>query len=142
MAYTHRLSQDDLTDLRGVGVTAHLLQWWIEKSHEARVVVVGRRVFAIAIYANSATGRVDWRADFPALSYEIIDPPPAVQTGVTTYLKLLGLAFAAFDFAIDQSGTWWFLESNSSGQYGWLEDATGAPISQAIADLLTEGQCV
>lgn len=141
VAYTRRLSRDDLTDLRGIDVTAHQLQQWIEKSYEARVVTVGQRVFTIAIYANSADARIDWRADFRALSYEVIDPPPAVQTGVTTYLKTLGLAFAAFDFAIDQSGNWWFLESNSSGQYGWLEDATGAPISQAIADLLTEGQC-
>jgi len=36
---------------------------------------------------------------------------------------------------------WVFLESNSSGQYGWLEAQTGAPITDHIADLLTGGDC-
>ncbi|MGH3889036.1 MAG: hypothetical protein ACRDSZ_21190, partial [Pseudonocardiaceae bacterium] len=31
------------------------------------------------------------------------------------------------------------LESNSSGQYFWLEAHTGAPITNALADLLTDG---
>jgi hypothetical protein len=43
------------------------------------------------------------------------------------------------DFAIEADGRWCFLESNGSGQYGWLEAQTGAPITAALADLLAEG---
>lgn len=57
------------------------------------------------------------------------------------YLDALGLAWAAFDFVIDTTGAWWFLESNGSGQYGWLEAQTGAPITAALADLLSAGAC-
>jgi hypothetical protein len=32
------------------------------------------------------------------------------------------------------------LESNSSGQYAWLQSQTGAPISAALADILTLGK--
>ena len=32
------------------------------------------------------------------------------------------------------------LESNSSGQYFWLEAQTAAPITKALADLLAEGK--
>jgi hypothetical protein len=50
----------------------------------------------------------------------------------------LGLAYAAVDFAIDAQHRYWFLDSNSSGQYGWLEAQTGAPITATLADLLTQ----
>lgn len=33
------------------------------------------------------------------------------------------------------------LESNSSGQYFWLEAHTGAPITATLADLLAAGAC-
>ncbi|HEY2766395.1 MAG TPA: hypothetical protein VGJ13_20645, partial [Pseudonocardiaceae bacterium] len=46
---------------------------------------------------------------------------------------------SAVDFSIDSDGRWVFLESNSSGQYFWLESHTGAPITDALADLLIEG---
>jgi hypothetical protein len=32
-----------------------------------------------------------------------------------------------------------FLEVNPSGQYGWIEQATGLPITRTLADLLAEG---
>jgi D-alanine-D-alanine ligase-like ATP-grasp enzyme len=53
----------------------------------------------------------------------------------------MGLAYAAVDFAIDADEHWIFLESNSSGQYFWLEANTGAPITHALVDVLTEGPC-
>lgn len=43
-------------------------------------------------------------------------------------------------FAVDHDRRWWFLEANPGGQYGWLQAATGAPISTAMADLLERGR--
>jgi hypothetical protein len=40
---------------------------------------------------------------------------------------------------VSPSGAWTFLEINPGGQYGWIEDATGLPITDALADLLAEG---
>ena len=54
-------------------------------------------------------------------------------------MSALGLVYSAVDFAIDADGRWCFLESNSSGRYGWLETQTGAPITTALADLLAGG---
>jgi glutathione synthase/RimK-type ligase-like ATP-grasp enzyme len=50
----------------------------------------------------------------------------------------MGLVYGALDFVIGPDG-WTFLEVNAGGQYGWLEDATGAPITSRLADLLTKG---
>jgi ATP-grasp ribosomal peptide maturase len=141
VAYTHRLTAEDLTDLAGADATATQVQQWVNKIHEARVVVVGQRMFTILIRAGSPASRVDWRADYPALSYEWVDTPPKVEKGLRAYLAEMGLAYAAVDFAIDAEERWVFLESNSSGQYFWLESQTGAPITTALADLLTEKGC-
>ncbi|APU14037.1 MULTISPECIES: ATP-grasp ribosomal peptide maturase [Actinoalloteichus] len=139
VAYTHRLTDADLADLRSVASTATQVQRWVDKSHEARVIVIGRRMFTILIHAHSAAARVDWRADYGALTYELVDTPLDIERGLRAYMDILGLAYAAVDFAFDTDGRAWFLESNGSGQYGWLESRTGAPISAALADLLTEG---
>jgi hypothetical protein len=32
------------------------------------------------------------------------------------------------------------LEINAGGQYGWLEDVTDAPLTDQLADLLTQGK--
>lgn len=142
VAYTRRLDAEALGDLAGVATTATQVQSWVDKAWEARIVVVGDRMFTIRISAGSAAARVDWRADFDALSYEWIDTPSNVEDGVRAYMKALGLAYAALDFAVDSGGEFVFLESNSGGQYGWLEAQTGAPITAAIADLLERGRPV
>lgn len=141
VAFTHRLTAADLADLSGVGATATQAQHWVNKTHEARVVVVGERTFTILILAGSDASRVDWRADYPALSYEWVDTPSEIEKGLRAYLAEMGLIYAAVDFAIDVDGRWVFLESNSSGQYFWLEAHTRAPITVALADLLAAGAC-
>lgn len=141
VAYTRRLDPVDLADLRGVGSTALQAQAWVDKQAEARVIVVGERMFTILVKAGSAAAHIDWRADFDALTYELIDTPPEVEAGVRGYMKALGLAYAALDFGIEaDTGRVAFYESNSSGQFGWLEAQTGAPITAVLADLLT-GAC-
>jgi ATP-grasp ribosomal peptide maturase len=140
IVYTHRLDEGDLADLHNVGSTAHQFQDWVhDKHHEARVIVVGDRIFPVLIHASSATSRIDWRTDYGALRYELAELPVSVENGVRCYMAAFGLAYAAFDFAIDATGKWFFLEANTAGQYGFLETHTGAAISNALADLLAGG---
>jgi ATP-grasp ribosomal peptide maturase len=136
--FTHRLDESDLTDLRGVEHTAHQFQRWVPKAFEARVFVVGDRVFAAAIYAGNKASYLDWRNDYSALRYEPIEPPPDVIAGAVAYCAQLGLVYGAFDFVIRPDGQWVFLECNPGGQYGWIEDAVNVPITEAIAHLLSE----
>ncbi|WP_158642338.1 MULTISPECIES: transposase [Actinomadura] len=39
-------------------------------------------------------------------------------------------------FAVTEDGAWWFLECGPGSQWAWLEDETGAPIAEAVADTL------
>jgi ATP-grasp ribosomal peptide maturase len=139
--FTHQLTAAELGDLAGVDATAHLFQHAIsEKAFEARLTVVGRSVFAAAIHTDSAAGRADWRSDYASLRLSVVEPPDAVTKGVLTFMDEFGLNFGAFDFAVDNiDGTWWFFECNSSGQFRFVEEATGLPITSALADLLEKG---
>jgi glutathione synthase/RimK-type ligase-like ATP-grasp enzyme len=140
VAYTHRLTDGDLANLDNVRSTAHQFQDWVpDKKRDARVIVVGDRIFPFFIHADSPASRVDWRADYAALRYELTDLPVTVENGVRGYIAAFGLVYAAFDFAIDATDQWFFLEANTAGQYGFLESNTDAPISASLADLLAGG---
>lgn len=142
VAHTHLLD-DDLADLSGINLTSHLLQQYIDKRFDARCIVIGSRVFTVAIYAHSPEAKVDFRSDYSSLAYEVVDPPQHVLDGIRAYMDTFGLAYACFDFAVgpgpEGSETFWFLEANCRGQHGWLEQQTSLPISAAIAELLIEG---
>ncbi|WP_018585985.1 ATP-grasp ribosomal peptide maturase [Salinispora arenicola] len=136
---TRLLSDSDLADLRGIETTAHQFQPFIQKAYEVRLTVVGSRMFAAAITAHSAAAKIDFRSDYDALTYQVVDVPCRVSGGVRAFMTQFGLAFGAFDFIVDPTGEWWMLECNASGQYGWIEDKTGLQITSAIADVLAKG---
>ncbi|WP_018547747.1 ATP-grasp ribosomal peptide maturase [Streptomyces sp. LaPpAH-108] len=117
---------------------AHLFQERVDKSADARAVVVGGEVFCARI--TSPAGVVDWRAEYQHLTYETVDCPGAVRQALLRFLAAFDLNFGAFDFALSTDGGWWFLECNPHGQWAWLEHATGLPITSAIADLLEKGE--
>lgn len=117
-----------------VNHAAHLFQTLVDKVADLRVTVVGKRVFCVRVDSDL----LDWRQDYDRLSYSLVDPPPGLADRCLAYLERFGLRFGAFDFALGRDGTPFFLECNPNGQWGWLEDATGAPIAATIADLLLE----
>lgn len=139
MAYTHRIEPAELGDLAGVETTAHFFQRFLPKAFEVRVTVVGERLFAVAIHARSEAAKVDWRADYDALDYSVVEPPEQVVAGMLAFLKCFGLSFGAFDFVVTPGGDWIMLECNPAGAYGWLELALDLPVTSALADLLTNG---
>ncbi|WP_370950124.1 MvdC/MvdD family ATP grasp protein [Amycolatopsis sp. cg5] len=138
LVYTRRLGRDGLDSLDGIEITAHLVQQWQPKLFEARVTAVGDRLFPVAIHAGSEKAQVDWRSDYDALTYEVIDVPSHVRAGIARYLDAAGLAFSAFDFVVGPDGAWTCLEANAVAAWGWLAEECDLPIAAAIADALTE----
>lgn len=122
-------------------VTAHLLQAEVPKTADARVTVVGRRVFAQRVAAPD--GALDWRrGDWDELLHAPIAVPPSIEDALHSYLASFGLVFGCFDFALTDDGDdpadWIAIECNPNGQWGWLPDAPA--ITTAFADILsTEG---
>lgn len=117
--------------------TMHLIQQQVPKAFEVRLTVVDGCCLAARIDAGSEAAQVDWRADYAALSYSVIDVPEQVRRAIVALLAALELRFGAIDFVVTPDGEWVFLEINPNGQWGWIEDATGLPITAAIADALS-----
>ncbi|MFF7992298.1 ATP-grasp ribosomal peptide maturase [Kitasatospora xanthocidica] len=126
-------------DHPSVSTTAHLFQEWVPKAYEVRLTAVHGQLFAAEIHAKSEAAKVDWRSDYDSLNYRVCDPPTAVAGAVRRMLDRLGLPYGAFDFVVSPSGDWTFLEVNPNGQYGFVEQATGLPITAAICDYLEGG---
>lgn len=138
--HTHALSATPLTAEQAgsdaIRHTAHLFQARVPKAYDVRLTVVADRMFAARINAGSEAARLDWRADYDALTFTVIDPPPDIASGMLALLNDLGLQYAAADFVVDHRDTWWFIgDLNPNGQWAFIPDLRD-PITQAIADLL------
>ncbi|MGW3245378.1 ATP-grasp ribosomal peptide maturase [Streptomyces sp. NPDC001070] len=126
-------------DFSAVAAGPTLLQQYIRKTADIRLTCVGTALFAAR--KKSGPGQVDGRFGSPEdADWEPVEPPARIARSVRSYMAAAGLAYGAFDFAEDDDGAWWFLECNQGGQFGFIELATGQPITAAIAGWLAGGQ--
>ena len=109
------------------------------KAFECRLTVIGQAWFPIAIHARTDRAHTDWRSARDALTYEFVPVPDTVVDGVGRYMKRMKLAYAGLDFVVTPDGGWVLLEANTGPEFGWLEAATGAPLTTAMAELLEQG---
>ncbi|HSA52521.1 MAG TPA: ATP-grasp ribosomal peptide maturase, partial [Yinghuangia sp.] len=131
--WTEPVTVDEVDET--VSVVPHLFQARVDKVADLRVVIVGKQVFPVRI----DSGLLDWRADYEALTYQITTLPDDMGRALIAYLDHFCLASGSFDLALDRDGGIHWLELNPNGQWGWLEDKTGLPISAAFADILQQG---
>ncbi|MEU1696612.1 ATP-grasp ribosomal peptide maturase [Streptomyces hirsutus] len=133
---TSRVAPD--TDFTAVAFGPTLLQRRIAKRADIRLTAVGERLLAARKAADPGAEpvEVDVRFAPPGAPWEPVDVPPRLADSVRTYLREAELAYGAFDFAEDADGTWWFLECNQSGQFGFVEVETGQPIARTVAEWL------
>ncbi len=131
----------DLESLRdpALGRTAQLFQEHVPEEFAVRATVIGDRVFAVRIDVDTGAAPTDWRSDYDALTYSVIELPDPLASALVQLHRRLGLAYGAADLIYDTSGRWVFLETNQSGEFGWLVDETGLPLISAVADLLEKG---
>ncbi|MBI3633552.1 MAG: hypothetical protein HY226_04640 [Candidatus Vogelbacteria bacterium] len=112
-----------------------LWQPYLSKAREWRVTVVGDEVFEATIY-TSDEAKDDWRKHqnyANRVEFRSESLPDNVQEKCLQYLDRFGLRFGAFDFVEDHDGRIVFLECNPNGQFMWLEQYLGLPISKSIA---------
>ena len=116
------------------------MQSKIDKNFDVRVSVFGENLFAHKIILkNKEFDNVDWRVYNPSnLEYKLIKIPDDIELKILKFMALLKLSYGAFDFIIDNKGNWIFIEINPSGQFAWLEIATGDELIEALINLLYE----
>jgi len=106
----------------------------IPKQREWRLTLVGDDSFD-AVVETDEDARDDWRLHqtTPKVRFERGQFPDEDKEKCFALLGHMGLRFSTFDFVERPDGGLVFLEINPNGQYQWLEDELGLPISKAVA---------
>jgi glutathione synthase/RimK-type ligase-like ATP-grasp enzyme len=138
--YTQPVRPRDLLHASSLRLCPVIIQAYVPKRVELRVTVVGDEVFAAAIHSqHSRRTRYDWRHyDHRTTPMEEFDLPGQIAQRCRVLVRTLGLRYGAIDLVLTPDGRYVFLEVNPNGQYLWLEQEVGLPISAALARLLVE----
>jgi glutathione synthase/RimK-type ligase-like ATP-grasp enzyme len=135
--YTRLMRSSDRDRLDDLRFGPAILQAYVP-GVDVRVTCAGGRMLATAIDARATSSPQDFR---PAYAEARVTPfalPAEAARALRRYLEAARLRYAAVDFRLDGDGRLFFLEANSSGQWLFLEDRTGQPITAAVAGALLD----
>jgi len=112
------------------------LQRFVPAEYDVTVVAIRDALFAFALARGDfSEGVIDWRRDLVlrreqkwvehALPREVAD-------GARHFMQDMGLHYGRLDFLLS-GGTYYFLEVNPNGEWGWLDPSGDAGIVDALA---------
>lgn len=132
--YASRVPEDRLAP-----ATPWMIQDYVEAERDVTVVVVRDTLFAFELDRSEFPPDViDWRrADI--LSPTCWEPhvlPPQMQTGITGFMADMSLHYGRLDFLLAGS-TYYFLEVNANGEWGWLDPRGDAGIVKKLVEELS-----
>ena len=136
---TELLGPDDVAKITSVQCCPLILQEYVPKKFEYRVVVVGDAVLACKIDSQRAGGKtaIDWRNyNLAKTPHEIVTLPDTISAKLIAFHVKTGLVFSCFDLIQTPDDDYVFLETNPFGQWLWLEELVGLPVSDAICKTL------
>jgi glutathione synthase/RimK-type ligase-like ATP-grasp enzyme len=135
--YTHRLRTSELGALGALRVAPAIVQEYVD-GVDLRVIIVGGAIFAMEVDARRTAHPEDCRLDWEngRKTARVAQLPVGVARGLIATMDRLGLDYGAFDLRRRDDGEHVFLEVNPAGQWLYVEEATGLPITDAVARLL------
>lgn len=140
--FTTEISKSQvLSSARQIRVAPGIFQELIEKDHELRVTVVGEKLFSVRIDSQKiANTQLDWRRSMLGKElHEEVEIPEDLAVKILQFHKCSGLIYGAYDIVVPKIGEPVFLEVNPAGQWMWMEEMLGLPISLEIAKSLVSG---
>jgi glutathione synthase/RimK-type ligase-like ATP-grasp enzyme len=129
----------DLARLDALRLAPVILQAYVP-GVDVRVTAVGDDLFAAEIDARETSSPEDFR---PVLADCRVAPctlPEGDTVALRALLRDLDLSYAALDLRRRADGSLAFLEVNPGGQWYFVEQRTGQPITAALARHLAEGR--
>jgi len=111
--------------------------------HDTTVVYVAGKCFAFRIARRrDEEGPTDWRENINTThsdTWERYDLSDNLVLSCRNFMRDVGLLYGRFDFIAEDSGRHWFLEVNSNGQYGWLDEGDDTfAIHHAVLDAVLD----
>jgi hypothetical protein len=133
---TRILRHEEFELLDRVRLAPVIFQQFVPAVADIRVTVVGERLFATAITTAPGSYAVDYRMDLDGASYAPTELAPETEAGLLALMRRLGIVYGAIDLRRTPDEGDVFLEVNPAGEWRFVEDRTGQPITEAMADLL------
>lgn len=133
---TRLLREEELLLLEQVRYAPVIFQEYVEARVDLRVTIVGDDLFAAAIHSQESSYPVDFRMDLAATQIEAFELPDCVEARLRDLMTQLGLVYGAVDMRLTPDDQVVFLEINPAGQWLFVEQRSGQPISARMAALL------
>jgi hypothetical protein len=124
-----------------VSVAPVIFQEFVPAEVDLRITVVGEELFVAEIHSQELDYPLDFRLFLETGAGVRMTPgvvPAEVEEGLLRLLKSVGLRYGAIDMRRTPDGRHVFLEVNPAGQWCFVEEVTGQPITAAMARLLTD----
>ncbi|HEY0554531.1 MAG TPA: hypothetical protein VGG20_09705 [Thermoanaerobaculia bacterium] len=138
--HTVRLTEADLVADELLAVTPGIYQALVQKRYEVRLTMMGAQPFAVKIFSqDTEKGRLDWRRAYDEIRMEPTTLPASLIESCRLLMKRLNLVFGCFDFIVDLSGDYIFLEVNQQGQFLFVETYAEVPLLDAFTEFLIHG---
>lgn len=138
--YTVRITDRMEVDFSLLPSSPAIFQMEIGRVSDIRTTVIGSEVFSASIkQIEEKSGDVDWRVGVNStnLEFKIHHLPEELDRKCVQLVRKLGLEFGAIDFILGIDGKYHFLEINPVGAWGFIENSTGMPMSEAMVRLLS-----
>jgi glutathione synthase/RimK-type ligase-like ATP-grasp enzyme len=132
---TRLVRDEDLAKLDTVRLAPVIFQEYVD-GVDLRVTIVGGRVFAAEIDATGTSYPADMRMVIGEAQIRPVELPDEVEAALHRLMSRLGLVYGAIDLRRRPDGTHMFFEVNPAGQWMFVEQRTGLPITAAVATTL------
>lgn len=119
-----------------VRVSPVIFQEFIAATADLRVTIVGDLIFPASIDSRGTDYEVDFRMSLGQARTEPCELPAAIEERLFALMNRLGLVYGAIDLRRTEDGDYVFLEVNTGGEFLFIEDRTGQPITEAVAGWL------
>ncbi|MCD4665878.1 MAG: hypothetical protein K8R68_11465 [Bacteroidales bacterium] len=133
---TRVLKSNEVELIDSVRYAPVIFQEFIRAEIDLRITVVGKRIFAAAIYSQQTSYKVDFRMTMGEAHVEAFELPEHIRNLIYKYMKCLGLVYGAIDMRLTPDGQYVFLEINPSGQWLFIEQLTNQPITESFTELM------
>lgn len=133
---TRILRKDDFELVDNIKYAPVILQEYIPAQADLRITVIDKEIFACAIYTDHTSYQFDFRMVMEDALMEAYQLPEKVKKKLYRFMKQIGLVYGAIDMRLTPDDEFVFLEINPSGQWLFVEQRTGLPITDCFSDLL------
>lgn len=135
---TRLVKEGELEKMEAVKYAPVIFQECVHADIDLRITVIGDQIFPAAIHSQNTSYKVDYRMNYHEAVIRPHELPADISRKLLLLMKRLGLVYGAIDMRRNKDGEYIFLEINTAGQWLFMEEPTGMPITNTLAEKLIE----